>query len=205
MAKFLDLTGKRFGKLTVVKRGQTKSNHVRWECACDCGNTTESRVDALRNGTAKSCGCLHNEEMRLRLKKHGHSTREKRTRTYQSWNMMMDRCNNTKNPSYKHYGERGIRVCERWHEYENFLKDMGERPAALSLERIDNSISYQPDNCCWATATAQLRNTRRNRLIEFKGKTLCLAEWAEILGVKYTTLRDRLKRLPLKQALTINN
>lgn len=115
-----------------------------------------------------------------------------RTLTYRKWCNMRNRCQNPKATKYPIYGARGIRVCERWQSFCNFLSDMGEAPAGMTLERKDNDKGYSLDNCVWASPTVQSRNRRNVLLIEYKGQKKCLSEWASILGVDRTTLSGRL-------------
>jgi hypothetical protein len=121
---------------------------------------------------------------------HGRS----RDRVYNIWIKMHDRCKNPNNISYERYGGRGISVCNEWKIFEKFLVDMGEPPKGYSIERIDNNGMYNKENCRWATNAEQSRNKRNNILIEYKNKTLCLAEWCEILALKYETINARYKR-----------
>jgi len=114
---------------------------------------------------------------------------------YRCWQDMIQRCHNPSNASWHLYGERGIRVCDRWREsFVNFYKDMGERPEGMSLDRINNDGSYAPDNCRWATATTQARNHRGCVFIEYMGKRQTIAEWAEETGIDARTLRSRYRR-----------
>ena len=106
---------------------------------------------------------------------------------------MKKRCNNPKSVCYKHYGGRGIRVCARWDSFENFLTDMGERPAGMSLDRINNDGDYELGNCRWATPKQQARNSRRNRVITINGDAKPLSEWLEQLGMAATTFYRRVK------------
>lgn len=105
---------------------------------------------------------------------------------------MRQRCLNPRSRNYEFWGGRGIRICDRWGRFENFLADMGEMPAGMSLDRIDVNGNYSPENCRWATHTEQMNNRRNNRMIEFQGERLSLAEWARRVGVKYHTLMARL-------------
>jgi hypothetical protein len=107
---------------------------------------------------------------------------------------MLNRCCNENNPRYPDYGGRGIRVCKRWHQYENFLEDMGRKPPRTFLERRNNNKNYSPSNCYWATAQQQAWNKRNNRKLTYKGVTLPLTEWARRLGIRHATLRERLER-----------
>lgn len=150
MGKKIDLTGQRFGRLVVLGESKKRSGgHVCWWCQCDCGELACVQENVLRIGTTKSCGCLR--------KPHGKST----SAEYKIWASMLQRCNNPKNKAFKHYGGRGISVCERWKDFKNFLKDMGEKPAGYSIERIDNDGDYCQENCEWATRSKQQWNTRR--------------------------------------------
>lgn len=121
---------------------------------------------------------------------------------YRSWKMMRSRCTNPNDPAYHNYGERGIRVCDRWDDYGAFLLDMGRRPTpAHTLERIDNSKGYSPENCRWATRAEQLRNRRNNRNVTHNGTTMCVADWSTKTGIPKSTLRYRLRRWPIAKAL----
>lgn len=131
---------------------------------------------------------------------HGH--RGSDTATYQSWASMKTRCYNPKNKSYEHYGGRGITVCDRWLKFENFLEDMGERPGGMSIDRVDTSLGYYPENCRWATQKQQQRNRSDNWLIEYNGQKRCLSEWSELLGINRHTLTRRLKSWSVERAFT---
>lgn len=129
MSKKLNLIGKRFGRLVVVKEaGRNKQKGVVWECRCDCNTIKLYNGSDLQCGKVKSCGCLRREL----LTKHGMVG----TSAYRSWASMLQRCNNKNNLHYSYYGGRGLKVCKQWHKFENFYKDMGERPQGLTLERI---------------------------------------------------------------------
>lgn len=110
--------------------------------------------------------------------------------------MTRQRCLNPKCRDYKYYGGRGITLCDRWlHSFENFLSDMGLRPEGMTLERVNNDGPYSPDNCVWATRSAQGNNTRATNLISYSGKTHSIAEWERALNMKPGTLKARLNRL----------
>lgn len=111
---------------------------------------------------------------------------------YKTWAEMRYRCENPKKHNYKHYGARGIRVCERWHDFPNFVNDMGHRPVGATLDRINLNGDYQPSNCRWATKSQQRRNMRTNRILEFGGRRKTLAEWSELTGLKVATIWARL-------------
>lgn len=114
---------------------------------------------------------------------------------YGTWSDIKKRCLYPKYKQYYLYGGRGIKICDRWLEsFENFLEDMGERPSQKhSIERINNDGDYEPSNCRWATKKEQSRNKRNNRMITFEGKTLCIADWADLFNLNYATLLRRIK------------
>lgn len=179
MPKKIDLTGKVFGRLRVIQDSgerRTVDKVIMWRCKCDCGNIVFIDGKSLRRGDTKSCGCLNKEKSRKRIIQlnksgihinnkygvtHGHaSVGGKSSPTYNSWFGIIQRCENKNNKDYKNYGGRGITVCEQWHRFENFLKDMGIRPPLLSIDRINNDAGYSPDNCRWATPSQQNLNRR---------------------------------------------
>jgi len=197
--KKIDLTGQRFGRLIVQGRSdKPTSTRIYWDCLCDCGTVKAIQSAHLRSRTegTKSCGCLMIEAAKItgsNSATHGHRKRGNTTSTYECWKAAKSRCENPNDKQYKNYGGRGIKFCERWGEFENFLADMGECPPGLTLDRINNDGNYEPGNCRWATWKEQARNTRRNRLITFRGETKCVAEWAEVVGLNTYTLWSRLK------------
>jgi len=115
-----------------------------------------------------------------------------KTPIYEIWCGMIKRCSNKNSNSYHNYGGRGISVCDEWLKFDNFYRDMGDRPENASIDRINMNGNYEPGNCRWATRKEQSRNTRSNNLVEFNGETKCLTEWAEQVGVKVATLWNRL-------------
>ncbi len=192
MGRAIDLTGRTFGRWTVISRAENShGDATRWACRCECGNERTVLGAYLRRRQSRSCGCLQREEHTKRMTTHGCAG--KITGTYRSWHCMKARCENQRSRHYAYYGGRGITVSENWKTFEGFLADMGERPKGLTLDRLDNSKGYYKDNCRWATRFEQQRNTRANRLITSCGKTLCLAEWCERLGIHRDTVRDRLR------------
>lgn len=188
----IELTGLKLGYLTVISRTNKRAGTViLWLCKCDCGKECLVRSNFLKNGTTKSCGCKRNELIKKSLTKHGKS----RTKdpTYDSWRSMISRCEQPSHKSYEHYSKRGIKVCERWHKFENFLEDMGERPTNLQLDRIDNDKGYYPENCRWTTAKVNSNNRSSSVYLDFNGKRLSVSEWSQILNIPYSTLDKRLK------------
>jgi hypothetical protein len=124
--------------------------------------------------------------------RHGESRHDTPTAEYGVWLDMRKRCRNQSHRSFKYYGGKGIKVCERWQTYENFLADMGRRPSPKhSIERRDSNGDYEPNNCRWATKSEQMRNTSYNRMLTLDGVTLCVVEWAERLGISVNTIRKR--------------
>jgi len=199
--KKLDLTGQRFGRLTVLKEaGRTKWKQIIWHCLCDCGNYKNIVSFSLKNGDSKSCSCFSREEAARRETTHGLS----KTSTFHIWHTMRAQCYNINASSYYLYGARGIKICKRWHKFENFISDMGIRPIGKSIERRNNNKGYFPENCYWATRKEQSRNTRRNRLITYKNKTFCIAEWEERLNFSKKLIWQRLFRdhWSIEKALT---
>lgn len=191
---FVDLTGKRFGRLVVVRRAPKELRRSpKWECVCDCGSTAVIRGGDLKRNDgrgARSCGCNRTG----RVVTHG-LCREFR-REHQTWVRMRGRCSNPRAKEWKNYGGRGIKVCERWtgvDGFQNFLADMGPRPGAgFSIDRIDNSGDYSPRNCRWATSAEQSRNTRRNVSLEYDGRRMTYADLSEICGVGAKLIRTRM-------------
>ncbi len=193
-----DLTGKRFGRLTVIRYKESRGQKRYWEIVCDCGKQVILATGRLIK--TRSCGCLCGE-------RHGFARRHGQSTEYSSWCAMKDRCCNPNNPRFTEYVDRGI--CERWrNSFLAFLKDMGEKPSPKhTVERLNNSKGYNCGhcddclsrgviaNCIWATYRQQAQNTRRNKNFTFDGKTLCISEWARRIGIPEKILQDRLGKL----------
>ena len=204
MSKFIDLIGKKFGRLTVIIRAKNDNeNRAYWLCECNCGEKKIISGSSLRGGVTRSCGCLSVEKTIKRSTKHGHRKTNKTTQAYTAWRNMKNRCGDPGNKHYRNYGGRGIKVCKSWMKFENFLEDMGESSEGYEIDRIDNNEGYYKKNCHWTTRSQQQRNKRNNHIIPFNGKTQCLIIWAEETGINESTIRYRLNcGWSIKKALT---
>jgi hypothetical protein len=216
----IDITGRRFGRLTAIEPVARRHNALTWRCVCDCGGERTTTQAALNRGQTRSCGCLNSESHRTmekgdrfgrlvvthyvsrsrwalicdcgephvalasNLRKggvrscgclrqevrrtHGMSN----TREYRTWSGMIERCSNPKRNGYEHYGGRGIKVCDRWHKFENFYADMCPAPAGLTLDRVDVNKGYEPGNCRWATWSTQRVNKRSSKVVALQTLTV---------------------------------
>lgn len=192
MPKLIDLTGKRFGKLTVINRIEDKRNGAWWLCRCDCGKEKVIKGQSLRDGLSHSCGCGIAESNSQRFKTHGMS----RTRLYRIWVNMHRRCEYEKNGGYAYCGAKGIRVCEEWKDFQTF-RDWAYAKGyeeTLTIDRIDNSKNYCPENCRWVSMKTQENNRDNCHYITFNGETHTLTEWAEITGINKYTLSYRINQ-----------
>lgn len=188
MSAKLDLTGQKYGRLTAVKDcGRNSRGLVLWLCNCDCGKTKVVNSHYLRGGNVQSCGCLKTE---------GRGThRMSYSSEHEAWTGMKQRCLCPTNKRFPLYGARGIKVCERWLQFENFLADMGQKPTPQhTLDRIDTNGNYEPSNCRWADSKTQQNNRRNNRFLEFNGQKLTCSQWAEKMGISSDLLRQRIDR-----------
>lgn len=127
-----------------------------------------------------------------------------RSRTYRIWAAMKRRCSNPKQDHYDRYGGRGIQVCERWSQFENFLSDMGESPVGMSIDRRDPNGNYEPGNCVWATQKEQANHMTSNRLVELDGKVQTVAQWAEELGIPAPRIYARLDKLKMPPNIALS-
>ena len=204
-AHFRDLTGMAFGRLTVLwDAGPPLCDSIektrQWMCRCTCGTEMIVPSGRLVTGNTASCGCLFVER---RARRGGKSLSPE----LQAWRSMIRRCCKENDISYRHYGGRGIEVCDRWlgpDGHLHFLKDMGPKPSRhYTIDRIDNEQGYARTNCRWATFYQQSRNKRNNRNITFNGETHCLQDWGRIVGVSPGVIWHRLRSgWPVKEALT---
>lgn len=194
---FVDIAGRKFNLLTAISISEKRKYGVYWLCQCDCGNQKVILGQHLKSGGTKSCGCHNKRVASANNLKHGHSlTGKTQTIEYKSWLDMKARCTNPNSKYYYNYGGRGITICDRWlNSFEAFLEDMGMKPTKKhTLERTNNEGDYNKYNCIWATRKVQNRNTRANHYIEYGGRKLSMAEWAETIGINYGTLRSRINR-----------
>lgn len=207
MSNLIDLTGQRFGRLLVLKKGKMASNgQTTWICKCDCGTIKQIRGVHLKSGKIISCGCYHLE----RIKETKHTTHGKTgTRIYNIWCLMKKRCGFEKSINYHNYGKRGIKVCDEWLNNFNAFYDWAMANGytdKLSIERIDNNGNYEPNNCKWATRQEQNNNTRRNRFIIVNGEKLTLAQISRKYNINKNTLWGKLNHnLPIEEILGITN
>lgn len=193
MADRMNLTGKRFGYLTVLHEIPSSSKgNVMWLCKCDCGNETTATSNKLSCGGKLSCGCLRIERRKAALTKHG----SKHTALYRVWRNMKTRCYCPNNKCYKYYGERGITVCEEWrNDFSSFKKwaeNNGYR-SDLTIDRIDNNKGYSPENCRWVDMKEQNNNKIGIRKYEIDGKFYSLQEVCEKYNISRGRLYYRLK------------
>jgi len=206
--RFDDFAGRRFGRLVAIERAPNDvKGRTRWKCVCDCGAITTPMAAHLKRGTTQSCGCMKRELDSEKYTTHGKSC----SRLYSVWANMKDRCENKNNHAYESYGGRGIKVCDEWQDFRNFLEwslTNGYKEAAsrgkCTLDRRENDRGYEPSNCHWVTMKEQGNNRRTNHMLTFNGKTMSLAQWAEELNISKSTLCNRIARgWALSDALTV--
>lgn len=185
MAKVVDITNKKYTRLTALEFLRVEDHHAFWRCVCDCGNTVEARGYDLRRGHKKSCGCL------FYLRSGSAYSRE-----YAAWRNAKDRCNNERNHAYDRYGGRGIKMYPQWeNSFSDFYDYIGPKPSPKhSLDRIDNSKGYEPGNVRWATPKQQTTNRRSNRTVTYKGETKTLSEWSQVIGGSKILVSCRLRK-----------
>lgn len=190
--------GDKFGRWIVVGEEARPTNYPAkyWLCRCDCGTVRGVRQQGLTSGTSSSCGCFQKEDLGRRKLRHGFAAGGLISPEYHSWNGMLDRCRNPKSKGFRNYGARGIKVCERWSVFDNFIADMGPKPSrAHSLDRIDVNGDYEPSNCRWATHSVQSNNKRNTVYVQFRGERRPLGEVArEHAVVDLEIVRCRIDR-----------
>ncbi len=205
MSKIKDLTGQTFNRLTVVATAnRLQKNRPRYLCQCTCGSQLAVDHYHLLSGHTSSCGCAKIERLISMNLTHGQS----KSSEYKSWSEMKSRCLHTTHKHYKHYGGRGIQICDRWlNSFENFLSDMGRKPfPGLTLDRINVNGNYEPSNCRWLSKTAQQSNRRDTVKLTYSGETLSTSEWASRLGIPQSTLSRWIsaEQMTLDQAIARN-
>lgn len=187
MSKFVDLKGKKFGKLVVTERAENApSGHAQWKCKCECGNDVITKSVSLNQGYRKSCGCISGTINGPKSKG--------RDRLHVIWSTMKQRCYNEKDKKYPIYGSRGIIICDEWrNDFESFYlwAISNGYSDSLSIDRLDVDGNYDPSNCKWATVKEQARNRRTNVFVEINGETKTMIEWAEEYNIKYVTFKAR--------------
>jgi len=191
-----EIRGERFGRLTVISYIGVHEKCVEsiWLCKCDCGKKLWVVASSLKRGNTKSCGCLKADSVRASATVHGDCRPGRQTAEYGIWQAIKQRCGNPNNAGWNGYGGRGIFMCERWKKsYTAFLEDMGRRPSKYhSIDRRDNEKGYEKSNCRWATIIEQSENTRRAKLIEFKGESHTAGGWSRLIGGKRNIVFQRL-------------
>lgn len=184
-----NLIGKKFGRLSPLKRVSNRGKATCWLCKCDCGKEKIVRGGDLLSGATQSCGCLNNE----RIYKHNHS----RDEMYKRWISIKQRCFNPNEPNYKNYGGRGIVMCDEWKNnfmsFYNWAYENGYRKD-LTIDRIDVNGNYEPSNCRWATNSEQANNKRTNHFIEYNGEIHTVTEWSKILDISYNKMRYHISK-----------
>lgn len=205
MGKFVDLTGQKFGRWTVIEKAQTSSTgHIKWHCKCECGAEREVASYSLLEHKSISCGCFRIEQTKKTNTKHGDSY----SRLHKIWSGIKKRCYNKQSPCYKNYGGRGIIMCDEWrNNYNSFMEWSLNNGYSneLTIDRIDNNGDYEPLNCRWVAMKEQANNKRSNKNITAFGKTLTAAQWSEKVGIKRNTIVYRINHgWDVESALTVS-
>lgn len=203
MGNFIDMTGKRFGLLTVIEQAEDQispsgRHHKMWVCKCDCGKIKTINGDNLRGGNTISCGCVQKEITRVHRYKHGDAD----SRLYNIWCAMKRRCYNENDPKYNLYGGRGISICDEWRSnYASFMNwayengyDINAPRGKFTIDRIDVNGNYEPTNCRWVDQKVQANNIRTNHRITYNNETHTIAEWSTILDIPYSNLYSALSK-----------
>jgi len=197
MSKAKDISGKKYGRLTVIEwTGETSNRGRVWLCRCECGNTIEKSIGALNYGETKSCGCLRKEVCANLNKKHG----LKKHPLYNTWKNIKQRCSNENRSDYYLYGGRGIEVCDKWkNSFMEFIKDTEEKyficlwkNGESYIDRIDNNGNYEPSNVRFITNIENCNNQRRNRIIEYNDESKSLSQWARYFNISKSTFKYRI-------------
>lgn len=211
MPNFIDLTGQKYGRLTVLDRGPDRVRKsgrkiVQWNCICDCGNKIVVSASDLRSGHTQSCGCYMIDRIKEANTRHGKTD----SRLYNVWASMRERCYCPTLPTYPRYGGRGIKMCDEWYnsylEFERWALNNGYDENALrgkcTIDRIDVNGNYCPENCRWVDQKTQMSNVTYNHYETMNGVTHTVVEWADIYGIPYQMLEGRLCRgVPIEKAV----
>lgn len=206
--RYEDLTGKVFGRYTVIEKAPSKrkpsGNKVTmWRCRCSCGTIKDVKAEALKDGRVLSCGCYAKDVNRKRLTTHGDSD----SRLYHIWDGMIARCHKPNNKYYKRYGGRGINVCNEWRSDYQAFKDWSVKNGYgddLTIDRIDNNDDYKPENCRWTSMKVQSNNRSSNRVYTINGETHNVTQWSSIYNVPSKRVFQRLDSgWSIEDALTV--
>lgn len=193
----IDLTGMKFGRLTVESFAFAKKGNNYWNCVCDCGEIKQVPTGSLTRGHTTSCGCFKKEQANKSNKKRMTTHGERYTRLYSIWADIKKRCLNPNSINYSNYGGRGITICDEWiNDYTSFstwAKDNGYSED-LEIDRIDVNGNYEPSNCRWVTRKVNSNNKRKNRKITINGATKTLSEWVDCYSLDYKVVQSRLNR-----------
>lgn len=192
----VDLTGQKFGRLTVVRFDHKENGRKYYLCQCDCGNFKIVSNHSLKSGNTKSCGCLH-KEILIQRNKDNRIHHPENERLLRIWRAMLHRCYKETDEHYDYYGGRGIKVCDDWHDFETFQKWALANGYAdnLTIDRLDGNKDYCPENCSWATMTVQNNHKSDTKWLTYKGKTQSLSDWCRELCLDYFRTKARLNSL----------
>ena len=196
MLNRIDLTGNRYGLLTVLDYKETRNGHTYWKCRCDCGKIHIAESYNLRSGHTQSCGCRVATIVSETQTRHG----GRFTRLYRIWRNMRYRCNNPRTTNFERYGGRGISVCKEWDNTEDGFENFRDWALShgyaenLTIDRINNDGNYEPENCKWSTELEQGGNKRNNINISLNGETHNAAEWSRRTGISAKCIRKRYKK-----------
>ena len=204
MSAFIDRVGMVYGRLLVIAfAGKAQNGKLQWLCRCTCGKEVITTANNLASGKTRSCGCfLAESRSKNGTNSHKHGCQPKRL--YKIWDGIRQRCLSPTCVLYKHYGGRGIQLCDAWKADFRPFRDWALANGydeGLTIDRIDNNGNYEPSNCRWVSMSVQENNRNNNRLISYKNQTHTLAEWARILGMNYATLYSRLEKMSFEEAV----
>ena len=185
--KLVDLTGKTFGRLTAIRRAENgKSGRAQWLCRCSCGAEKVAASYALQSGNTSSCGCVRSDAMkRMAAERWKDCVYSANRDKYKGWHHMVSRCHNEDDKQFAAYGAKGVTVCDAWRTFAGFIEWAKDKPAGTTLDRIDPSGPYSPENCRWADHLPQQTNRRRHVWIEHQGERLTATQLARKLGVPH--------------------